>query len=70
MTRVWRPIAGVAQFFYKFVVGDDWTVALVMLLGLAATAASVATRLNAWWLVPALAILMTGVSLWRRRRPT
>ena len=60
-------LAAVGRFFYRFVVGDDWSVAAVMLLALAATAALVGKQINAWWLVPALAVVMTGVSLWRRR---
>ena len=63
-----RFLLGVAHFVYRFVVGDDLIVAVVILLALAATAALVANRLDAWWLVPALAVVMTGVSL-RRRRP-
>ena len=62
-----RFLLGVARFIYRFIVGDDWTVAVVMLLALAATAAMVGNRLDAWWLVPVLAVVMTGVSLRRRR---
>lgn len=67
--NVVRSLAGVGRFFYAFVVGDDWTVAAVMLLGLLLTAAMVASRINAWWLVPILAVVMTGISLWRRAGP-
>jgi hypothetical protein len=61
-------VLGVVRFVYRFVVGDDLAVAVVMLLALAATAAMVASGLNPWWLVPVLAVGMTGVSLRRRRR--
>jgi hypothetical protein len=57
----------VARFFYKFVVGDDWVVAAVTLVGLVLTGVLVADGVNAWWLVPVLAVLMTCVSLQRRR---
>ena len=60
------PAIAVGRFFYNFVVGDDWLVAVVMLLGLVATAAMAAAGINAWWLVPPLAVVMTGVSLLRR----
>lgn len=56
---------GIARFLYRFVVGDDWRVAVVILLGLAATGLVAAQHIQAWWLVPLLAIAMTGVSLSR-----
>jgi hypothetical protein len=63
---------GVARFLYRFVVGDDWTVALAMVLALAATGVLAAGHISAVWLVPLVAIFMTGVSLRRsaRRRRT
>jgi hypothetical protein len=36
-----------------------------MLAALAATAILTANHVNAWWLVPLLAVLLTGTSLWR-----
>jgi hypothetical protein len=59
---------GVGRFLYRFIVGDDWTVAVVMLLALAATGLLVADGISVSWLVPLLAIVMTGISL-RRSRP-
>jgi hypothetical protein len=56
---------GIARFIYRFIVGDDWTVALVLLLALAATGVLVTHGISAWWLVPLLAIVMTGISLRR-----
>ena len=68
MNSLVRGVVGVARFLYRFVVGDDLMVAVVMLLGLAATALLAVNGINAWWLAPVLAVLMTGVSL-RRRAP-
>jgi hypothetical protein len=68
MNPLVRAVVGVARFLYRFVVGDDLTVAVVMLLGLAATALLAVNGINPWWLVPVLAVLMTGISL-RRRAP-
>jgi hypothetical protein len=65
---VFSGAVGVGRFFYRFIVGDDWTVAVVMLLALAATGVLVAHQVSAWWLVPPLAILMTGISLRRSAR--
>ncbi len=64
--KVVDVVKGAALFLYRFVAGDDPVVAAVMLVALAATAFAVAGRLNAWWLVPPVAVVMTGVSLWRR----
>lgn len=65
--RVLGWARAVVLFAYRFVVGDDLTVAVVMVGTLLVTAALVAAHVNAWWLVPPIAVAMTGVSLWRRR---
>jgi hypothetical protein len=68
MGRVLSWVVAVVRFIYRFVVGDDLTVAVVMIAALAVTGVLAANRLSAWWLVPVLAIAMTGVSLFRSRR--
>ena len=68
MRLVASGVVGVARFLYFFVVGDDWTVALAILLALAVTGVLVSEHISAWWLVPFVAILMTGVSLGRSAR--
>jgi hypothetical protein len=60
---MWLAAAG--RFFYAFVVGDDWTVAAAVLLGLLVTRGMVASRMYAWWLVPLLAVVMTAINLLR-----
>jgi hypothetical protein len=57
----WLVSAG--RFFYGFVVGDDWRVAAVVVLALIATAVLVANGINAWWLVPPVAVAMTAVAI-------
>ena len=61
---IWLVTVG--RFFYGFVVGDDLSVAVVMVLALAITAALVGGGINAWWLVPLIGVVMTGVALRRR----
>jgi hypothetical protein len=56
---------GLARFLYRFIVGDDWRVALVVVIALAATGVLQSEHLSAWWLVPLVAIVMTGISLRR-----
>ena len=67
MSMVVRVAVAVGKFIYGYIFGDDWTVAAVMILALIATGILVAAHITAWWLVPVLAVLMTGVSLWRRQ---
>ena len=68
MRLVGSAVVGAARFLYRFVVGDDWTVALAMVIALAATGVLVADHISAWWLVPFVAIFMTGLSLRRSAR--
>ena len=63
-----RAIAGFGRFWYHFIVGDDWTVAAVVALGLVVTAALHLAGINAWWLVPILVIAILGISVRRARR--
>ncbi len=65
-----RGARAIALFFYRFVVGDDPTVAAVVIVSLVITGALVAQGINAWWLAPFTAVTMTGISLWRRRDQT
>ncbi len=51
-----RYLVDFARFWYDFVVGDDWTVALGVLVALVATLALVRAGLAVWWLMP-LAVL-------------
>ncbi|MEO8743915.1 MAG: hypothetical protein ABI334_05020 [Candidatus Dormiibacterota bacterium] len=58
------PVA-FGKFWYEFIVGDDWTVAAAVGLGLLLTALLTAAHVPAWWLVPLIVITMLGVSLRR-----
>jgi len=67
MNTVVRVAVAVGKFIYGYIFGDDWVVAVVMILALVATGLLLEAHINAWWLVPVLAVAMTGFSLWRRR---
>jgi hypothetical protein len=67
MNAILDAAADLLRFVYGFLVGDDLLAAVVMLAALILTAVMVRTGINAWWLVPLLAVVTTGVSLWRRR---
>ena len=69
MNVVVKVVVAVARFLYGYLVGDDFVLALVMVLGLLGTGVLVASGFNVWWLVPGLAVLMTGINLLRRGAP-
>lgn len=56
-----------ARFWYDFIVGDDWTIALAVVIALVVTAAlaRVTTSGVAWWILPLAVIVVLGASLWR-----
>jgi hypothetical protein len=58
------PVA-FARFWYHFIVGDDWTVAAAVAVGLILTALLNSAHITAWWLVPLIVITMLGLSLRR-----
>jgi hypothetical protein len=67
MNGVWGFVVAVARFVYSFLVGDDLAGAIFVVASLALTGVLVAKHVNAWWLVPPVAIAVTAVNLYRRR---
>jgi len=67
MARVISWPLAFARFWYRFIVGDDWTVAAAVALGLVATAVLNRRSVNAWWLVPLVVIVMVRVSVLRAK---
>jgi hypothetical protein len=64
--EVGRRIRALGAFAYDFVIGDDWWVAAGVAAGLAVTyALSHAAAVRAWWLIPALLVVLLPASLWR-----
>ena len=61
-------IVAVVRFLYNFIVGDDWTVAVAVAIGLILTAVLNVNHILAWWLVPVIVVLMLGISLRRAAR--
>ncbi len=58
-------------FWYDFVIGDDWRIALGVALALAATFfLARASTVPLWWLLPAVVVIALPLSLWRATRPT
>lgn len=63
-----RWIAGFGRFWYHFIIGDDWTVAVAVAIALVVTAVLVTQHINAWWLMPIVVVAMLGISLRRASR--
>jgi hypothetical protein len=56
------------RFWYRFVIGDDWTVAATVLAALVLTWLLRSAGVAAWWLPPLAAVAVVGASLRRVNR--
>jgi len=67
-------IKAFGRFWYDFIVGDDWRVAVAVAVSLALTFGFARTAVPAWWVLPAMVAILLPLSLWRvvrtRRRGT
>jgi hypothetical protein len=64
-------IVGFFNFWYDFIVGDDWMTAVVVIAALVAIGLLAhAGGINAWWLLPLVVVAILGVSLWRLTQGT
>jgi hypothetical protein len=52
-----------AAFCYDFVVGDDWRLAVGVLVGLVITVVLARAGLSAWWVLPVGVVVGLGASL-------
>ena len=60
-----KYLVNFGQFWYDFVVGDDWTVAAGVVIALAITAVLSWRGVAAWWLMPIAVVVLLAVSLQR-----
>ena len=63
-----RWITQFVAFWYAFIVGDDWVVAVGVVAALALSSVLVRGGVQAWWVMPIAVILLLSVSLWRATR--
>ena len=63
-----KSVKAFGQFWWNFIVGDDWTVAAGVALALALVAILTDRGVNAWWLLPLAVALLTASSVWREAR--
>lgn len=64
MTR----IEALGRFLWDFVIGDDWRIAVAVVLALALTAIVAGAGITAWWILPVFVAATLSVSLWRVAR--
>jgi hypothetical protein len=58
------------RFWWEFVIGDDWVVAVLVVVAIGATALLAAAGVAAWWLLPLAVLGVLWLSLRRAIRPT
>jgi len=61
-------LRSIGAFWYDFVIGDDWRVALGVALALGVTYGVSRTSLPAWWIAPTAVAILLPFSLWRMIR--
>ena len=55
-------------FWYDFIVGDDWRVAVGVVAALVITSGIARTAIPAWWVLPTTVAILLPLSLWRVAR--
>ena len=58
-------LKGFFAFWYDFIVGDDWTIAVGVIIALIISALLVHAGIPAFWLMPLAVVLLLGFSLRR-----
>jgi len=61
-------LAAFGRFWWDFVIGDDWLVAVLVAAAIGATAVLAAASIAAWWLLPVAVPLVLWLSLRRAIR--
>ncbi|HEY2310917.1 MAG TPA: hypothetical protein VGH46_07370 [Gaiellaceae bacterium] len=63
-----KRLSAFGRFWWDFVVGDDWLVAVLVVVGIGATAILATTDIAAWWLLPVAVPVILWLSLRRAIR--
>ena len=64
--RAWLKAFG--GFWYDFVVGDDWRVAVGVVVALLDTLVASESTAATWWILPLAVVLLLPYSLWQAIR--
>jgi len=60
-----RYVKRFLDFWYDFIVGDDWSIAAAVAVALGLTRVLLQLGLNPWWLMPLAVTVALAISLWR-----
>jgi hypothetical protein len=63
-----KHLAAFGRFWWDFVIGDDWLVAVLVAAAIGATAVLAAANIAAWWLLPLAVPVVLWLSLRRAIR--
>lgn len=63
-----RFVRSFGAFWWDFIIGDDWTAAVGIVVALAVTWLLAHHHLPAWWLLPVAVLTIIALSLVRARR--
>lgn len=63
-----RRIEAVLRFMWDFVVGDDWRIAVGVVIALGITGLVAGTAVSAWWVLPLAVAGVLSLSVWRAAR--
>ena len=65
MKAIWTGLRAFGNFWYGFIIGDDWTVAAAVAVAIAATWGLAKADIASWWLLPLVVVASVGFSIWR-----
>ncbi|HEY1591756.1 MAG TPA: hypothetical protein VGF81_08180 [Solirubrobacteraceae bacterium] len=63
-----RRVEAFLRFMWDFVVGDDWRIAVGVVVALGITGLVAGASIPAWWIVPVAVIALLAGSVWRAAR--
>lgn len=63
-----RRLRGFLAFWYDFIVGDDWRIAVGIAAALALTYGVSRSSVHVWWIVPVAVAFLLPFSVWRAVR--
>ncbi|MGZ3534892.1 MAG: hypothetical protein ACXU9K_06680 [Thermodesulfobacteriota bacterium] len=56
-------------FWYRFLIGDDWAGAVIIIAGSIGTYTLIKAEITAYWLLPLAVMFSLSLSLFRQARP-
>lgn len=63
-----RRVKAFFGFWYDFIVGDDWRVAVAVAVALGITYGVSRTSVPAWWVLPVAVVVFLALSVWLAAR--